>query len=443
MMKMTGVTHPLPNNLSGLPFLLFGQADHKRTIGIQQARSRLGLPSAIVLSYRDLLLGQSLEELLLTAAREQTEIPSHWRGKELLHLCMEHGALLRLDSPGGGFEVERLLIEYGAPDRQGIDETLYRYANRYDPYPLYRAAAAKLEPAEGVLHHPSQWFRGYCRLLAQLHREAAALLPAAVWFNAPQDIADMTDKRVAQQKLEQTGISIPARLQDMDSIHSYEELRAALFHQGMHRVFVKLACGSAASGVIAYQLNPVTGTEIATTTVGFESFIQRPPRFYNAGKLRRYTDPRTIATVMNWVLGHGAQVEQWVPKASVNGMAFDVRQLVLWGEAGHTVARASRTPITNLHLRTRRMTPSEAGLDLSALGKVRKAAIQALEAFPNSSLAGVDVLLQSGSLLPYIVDVNPFGDLLYDVSYDGLGTYEWEMQRLLQRHQLIEDVTAW
>lgn len=38
----------------------------------------------------------------------------------------------------------------------------------------------------------------------------------------------------------------------------------------MNRVFVKLACGSGASGVVAYQINPRTGDEIAITTMGME-----------------------------------------------------------------------------------------------------------------------------------------------------------------------------
>ncbi|MNP52983.1 hypothetical protein D3C76_1474150 [compost metagenome] len=93
--------------------------------------------------------------------------------------------------------------------------------------------------------------------------------------------------------------------------------------------------------------------------------------------------------------------------------------------------RLSRTPITNLHLRNERMLPAEAGLDEQRMSLVRLAAQAAMSAFPNSWSAGIDVMLTSGSNpRAYVLDVNPFGDLLYRVEHHGLGTYEWEMELL-------------
>ena len=53
-------------------------------------------------------------------------------------------------------------------------------------------------------------------------------------------------------------------------IRNYMDLRSSMKSAEMHRVFVKLACGSGASGVVAYQVNPRTGDEIAVTTLGME-----------------------------------------------------------------------------------------------------------------------------------------------------------------------------
>lgn len=118
------------------------------------------------------------------------------------------------------------------------------------------------------------------------------------------------------------------------------------------------------------------------TTIGVEQYITRPPVYYNAGKLRRYTDSAVLKEIINWLYSHGAYAEQWIPKAGLAGGSFDIRQLVVLGEAGHSVARVSTTPITNLHLRSRRMTPLEAGLTEAEQEQVRRTAVQALAAFP-------------------------------------------------------------
>lgn len=205
----------------------------------------------------------------------------------------------------------------------------------------------------------------------------------------------------------------------------------------MHRVFVKLACGSGASGVVAYQVNPRTGDEIAVTTMGMEQ-RQGKTIFFNEGRLRKYTRSEEIATLMNWLCAEGAQIERWMPKATLDQRAYDIRQLVAGGQAGHAIMRLSRTPITNLHLRNERMLPAEAGLDEQRMSLIRSAAQAAMSAFPNSWSAGIDVMLTSGSNpRAYVLDVNPFGDLLYRVEHHGLGTYEWEME-LLRKEEPIQ-----
>lgn len=198
----------------------------------------------------------------------------------------------------------------------------------------------------------------------------------------------------------------------------------------MNRVFVKLACGSGASGVVAYQINPRTGDEIAVTTLGMEQ-IRGKTIFFNEGRLRKYTRSEEIAALTNWLCAEGAQIERWMPKATLDQRAYDIRQLVAGGQAGHAIMRLSHTPITNLHLRNERMLPAEAGLDEQRMSLVRTTAQAAMSAFPNSWSAGIDVMLTSGSNpRAYVLDVNPFGDLLYRVEHHGLGTYEWEMELL-------------
>lgn len=408
------------------PLILLCSPGDKRSAGIQQARRLLGMPPALLIPYMELLRGASLGELL------ERQLPAG-PAEGLRADSAAAPPLLRLDSPGGSFEIEQALIALGAPDAEEQDDSLHPFGHQRDPYRMSVQAAGRLKDQPGVLHHPSQWFRGYCRLLARVQREAAELLPASRWQNHPGDIAAMTDKRRTQQLLASAGVPVPRPLGGMHPPADYESLRERMLAERMHRVFIKLACGSAASGVIAYQINPATGAEVAVTTIGVEQFITRPPVYYNSGKLRRYTDSAVLSHIIDWLYSHGAYAEQWIPKAGGAGVSFDIRQLVVQGEACHSVARVSTTPITNLHLRSRRMTPAEAGLTEDEQEQVRRTAVQALAAFSRCDVAGIDVLVSSGSgssRRTYAADVNPFGDLLYDVKYEGYGTYEWEMKKL-------------
>ncbi|MEK8131822.1 STM4014 family protein [Paenibacillus filicis] len=406
------------------PMLLIGNPDNRRTAGLQAARSRLGLPPARVVPYLELLRG---EITLAQLAEELAAEPKH-AGES-----GEAGLIIRLDAPGEHFEVERELIALGAPDclRDERADRLLPFVGVADPEPLSARSARALLEQQGRLYHPSQWFRGYGRLLARLEEEAAVVLPTARWHHPPAAIAAMFDKRHTHHVLMAAGVPVPRQLTPAGTLDGYEALLEAMRSRRMHRVFVKLASGSGACGVVAYQWNPATGAELAVTTIGVERQLARPPLFYNAIKLRRYTDSADIRLILNWLLAHGAHAEQWMPKASYGPRVFDIRQLVVDGEACHSVARVSSTPITNLHLRSERMSLDELGLHESVQAEVRSCAEQALAAFPGARSAGVDVLLGSGSQAnrPFVLDVNPFGDLLYRVTYRGLDPYLWQMMR--------------
>lgn len=423
-MMRTGVIHPLQNRYGYCqetgrerPMIVIGQPGDKRAEGIQAARKRLSLAPARIISYQELLVNI-----------------------ELLNCDETDGAtapLLRLESPGGSFEIERAFIALGAYDAAGEqDDSLNPLPEHPQLSRLSRAAALRLRELPGVLHHPHQWFKGYCRFLASLRKRAAEAMPAALWQNDPAEIALMTDKRRTQAVLRQAAIAVPRPIGGEKPPFDYDSLRAKMKGDRIQRAFIKLAYGSAASGVIAYQINPVTGAEIAITTIGVERYVTRPPIYYNSGKLKRYTDTKEIAAIVNWLYRHGAYAEQWIPKSRYGRHGFDIRQLVAGGEAGHAVARVSAEPMTNLHLRSERMSLQDVGLSLELQYEVRHIAQRTAEQFPASFSMGIDVLIAEGSGRCYIADVNPFGDLLYGVEHQGQTPYEWEMRLLYGKHAM-------
>lgn len=412
--------------------LLIGNPGNRRTAGIQEARSRMGMKPATVLPYEDLLRtwrrGGGLAELV------QFTSPS---------------PLIRLDAPGEDWEVERGLLHLGATDydvseskvlsdqvpsfkrsKLSSPNDLISSVKRPPGESLSAQAVLTLEQQWGRIYAPAQWFRGWKACLDRIAREAREVWPGVQFWNDPDEIGMMFDKRECQLHLMRHGISVPPILPSCEPIQCWEQLRAAMDASRMHRVFVKLACGSAASGVVAYQVNPRTGVEIAVTTVGMET-SQGRTLFYNEGKLQKYTHPKEIRTLLDWLCAEGAQIERWMPKATLNQRAYDIRQLVAAGQAGHAVMRFSRTPITNLHLRNERMLPAEAGLPDPHMSIIQRVARDTMLSFPNSFSAGIDVMLTSGmEPRAYVLDVNPFGDLLYRVRHQELTPYEWEMKLL-------------
>lgn len=69
---------------------------------------------------------------------------------------------------------------------------------------------------------------------------------------------------------------------------------------------------------------------------------------------------------------------------------------------------------------------------------IQKATQDTMMTFPDSWSAGIDVLLTSGmNARAYVLDVNPFGDLLYRVKHQGMSPYEWEM-KLLRKEEPVK-----
>jgi hypothetical protein len=277
----------------------------------------------------------------------------------------------------------------------------------------------------GPFAHPHRfggsgpWYEGFTAGLRRLG-EVVAGTPGARLLNDLDDIAVMFDKRRCHARLVADGCPVPSAFGD---VTGFAEVRTRMADLGWNRVFLKPAHGSSASGVVALSVH---GQRVAATS----SAAVTPDGLMNSLQVRTYRDADAMALV-DKVCADPVHVERWFPKASLDGRTIDLRVVVVAGRATHAVARASRHPMTNLHLGGARI---DAARVRAVVGEARwhewiETCERAAGLFPRSLMVGVDMLPGLGWRRHVIGEVNAFGDLLPgltglpDGPAPGLDTY--------------------
>ena len=132
---------------------------------------------------------------------------------------------------------------------------------------------------------------------------------------------------------------------------------------------------------------------------------------------------------------HRVHVEEWIPKAGLDGRTFDLRVVVIDGTARQIVARLSRSPMTNLHLLNRRGDPAAVleRMGPEAWRAARRTCERAAAAFPGCLHLGVDLLVAPGFRRHAVLEANAFGDLLPGVLHQGVDTYGAEIRAVTAR----------
>lgn len=375
-------------------FSIIGNPDDRRITLFSKALHRLGLPPAQIIRYYDLLTGQvSLAD------------------------CITPGSIVRIESPGHDFEIERLLLHLGN-EAEDAEEGNYER--------LSRREINTLTFDKGRILSSRQWYLGYSQLLTQMEQQLAPIQHRLM--NTPANIRLMFDKRACYALLASHGIIVPETL---PPVQSYDELLAAMRQRGLLRAFIKIAHGSSASGVVAFRMDR-TGTRQQAITTAEMVHTGQQTRLYNSRRLHTYQNHHEIATLINALCRQRVHVEAWWPKASFAGKVFDLRILTIAGHARHAVARLSHSPLTNLHLRNERV---DAATIQTFLGKERwQTALheceQAARLF-ESLYIGVDLLFSHNLQHHAILELNAFGDLLLNVLYQNQDTYTTEIQAML------------
>ncbi|MFJ3492397.1 STM4014 family protein [Streptomyces sp. NPDC086091] len=281
--------------------------------------------------------------------------------------------IVRIDSPGEDAEVDRLL--------RGTD----------DPTRVEGSA---------------RWYAGFTAALGTLR--------GGVRLDDVDDLAVLFDKRRCHGVLRAAGVPVPASPTsgpDAVPVGGWDDVRALTREHRMPRLFVKLAHGSSASGVLAVETGK-GGRVRATTSVERVA----DGRLFNSLRVRRYEDEREIAAIVDALAPDGLHLERWLPKASQAGRAADLRVVVVAGRATHAVVRTSRSPLTNLHLggsrgdldAARRSVEAAGARWADLLGVCERAAV----CFPRTLCVGVDLLPAVGWRGFAVGEVNAFGDLL-------------------------------
>lgn len=387
-----------------LKFVLIANPETRRVELFQQALDRLGLPIAELIPYEELLAGR--------CSLNEWNAPNLW---------------FRFDAPERNFAVDRALIAAGA---EVNDAGQHQRIGAIEAY--------KLPADKGRILYPRQWYLGWQQRLQdwakQMHGSA---------LNHPEDTITMFDKVQCQRILANHKIPIPPSLNHHTDIFSYDHLREQMVHQKCQRVFVKLAHGSSASGVVAYERRG--SVERAITTV--ERVIQQGElRFYNSRKIRQYSNPDEIADIINFLIKESAQIEAWMPKARLEGREFDARVVVIGGKARQVVLRVGNSPMTNLHLGNDRREVSALPKALSPAqwNEMLQTCERAAACFPRSFYCGIDLLIAPNLRDHYILELNAFGDLLQGITWQGQDTYTTEIAMLLNQQELsvpMQEVT--
>ncbi len=77
------------------------------------------------------------------------------------------------------------------------------------------------------------------------------------------------------------------------------------------------------------------------------------------------------------------------------------------------LARLSKGPITNLHLNNHPLKASELKLPPRVLEEIEELCKKAAGCYGGLRSAGLDILLEKGSLRPRVIEMNSQGDLIY------------------------------
>ena len=246
------------------------------------------------------------------------------------------------------------------------------------------------------------------------------------FLNSPEVIQLLLDKRETKRQLQEKNISVTRMFSE--KINHVEELLDSMKKKRCHSIFIKPRFFSGAAGVTAFRMHPANGRMKLYTSSRLEK-----GQLVNTKKILFLEEDREIKDLLEALLSMDCIVERWHPKAEFQGKSFDLRVVYQFGHVVHMVVRQSSGPITNLHLNNQAMDIKELGLSLQQRIQIEELCQQSEKAFEGFNMAGIDIMLEKGSIRPLIIEMNGQGDLIYQDIFGENRIYGEQIRKLQEK----------
>lgn len=299
------------------------------------------------------------------------------------------------------------------------------YEELFSCLPLLRQAVIKLEPCVS----DETDFLKYA-LLNQAYKETLQRLGEmrlsddVCFLNTPHALLRALDKKETKQVLMDRGLKVTPML---PSPRSFDELRELLTGCG-RGCFLKPRYGSGAGGVMAIRYQPNRNKWVVYTTLQQVDGV-----IHNTKRIHRLSTEKEMIPLAEAVMQTEAILEEWIPKEQLQGENYDLRVVCRESEIDYIVVRCSKGSITNLHLNNKAHWWNELSLPEVVRQQIYFQCQEAVQSL-DLQYAGVDVLIERGTDIPYIIEVNGQGDHVYQDMFAHNSIYIQQIKNIKKRY---------
>ena len=299
------------------------------------------------------------------------------------------------------------------------------YEELFSCLPLLRQAVIKLEPCVSDETN----FLKYA-LLNQAYKETLQRLGEirlsddVCFLNTPHALLRALDKKETKQVLMDRGLKVTPML---PSPRSFDELRELLTGCG-RGCFLKPRYGSGAGGVMAIRYQPNRNKWVVYTTLQQVDGV-----IHNTKRINRLSTEKEMIPLAEAVMQTEAILEEWIPKEQLQGENYDLRVVCRESEIDYIVVRCSKGSITNLHLNNKAHWWNELSLPEVVRQQIYFQCQEAVQSL-DLQYAGVDVLIERGTDIPYIIEVNGQGDHVYQDMFAHNSIYIQQIKNIKKRY---------
>lgn len=299
------------------------------------------------------------------------------------------------------------------------------YEELFSCLPLLRQAVIKLEPCvsdETDFLKYALLNRAYKETLQRLSEMS---LPDDVYFlNTPDALLRALDKKKTKEVLMDKGLKVTPML---PSPQSFDELRQLLADCG-RGCFLKPRYGSGAGGIMAVRYQPNRNKWVVYTTLQQVDGV-----IHNTKRIHRLSTEKEMIPLAEAVMQTEAILEEWIPKEQLQGENYDLRVVCRESEIDYIVVRCSKGSITNLHLNNKAHWWNELSLPEVVRQQIYFQCQEAVQSL-DLQYAGVDVLIERGTDIPYIIEVNGQGDHVYQDMFAHNSIYIQQIKNIKKRY---------